>query len=109
MKKSTIKPRKAQPKPKARKGEDSVHEPVRKFSVNLNDNVRFKITPTGWQYIGKVNATDPIALRYPRRFKVDENGFSEAQLWSVMEFFGPAISLGSLPPIETEIYFPNKN
>jgi len=75
--------------------------------VNLNDTVRFKITPTGWQYIGKVNATDPIYSRYPMRFKVDERGFSEAQLWSVMQFFGPAISLGGMPPIETEIYFPN--
>jgi hypothetical protein len=60
MTKPAIKKRKTPPKPKACTGEDSVHEPVRKSSVNLNDNVRFKITPTGWQYIGKVNATDPI-------------------------------------------------
>jgi hypothetical protein len=92
---------------KSPEGEGLGASPVRKSSVNLNDTVRFKITPTGWQYIGKVNATDPIYSRYPMRFKVDERGFSEAQLWSVMQFFGPAISLGGMPPIETEIYFPN--
>lgn len=74
------------------------------LSLNLNDTVRFKITPEGWQYIGRVNATDPVYSRYPMRFRIDEDGWSQGQLWSVMQFFGPAISMGRNPPMETTIH-----
>ena len=72
------------------------------MKFNINDNIRFKITEHGWDYIKDKNKTDPVYKLYPKTFKVDSEGYCIEQLWSVMQFFGEGINMWSLV-IETDI------
>jgi hypothetical protein len=62
---------------------------------NLNDHVRVKLTNYGKELI----ANDPDGA-YP--YSVDEDGWSEFQLWVLMELFGRHCYCGSVKlPFET--------
>lgn len=41
--------------------------------------------------------------------KIDETGWYRDHLWSIMQIFGPHLSLGSVMPFETQIHlFPER-
>jgi hypothetical protein len=72
--------------------------------VNINDTVKVKLNDRGFE-IHK-NMWEPfyntIKTTYVPPFK-DKDGYSTFQLWSLMETYGPHISLGSLAPFDTDI------
>jgi hypothetical protein len=70
---------------------------------NINNNVRFKLTKHGRQYLAKLNRSDKVLYKYPLKFKTDKDGYCRDQLWHLMHIFGPALFLGSNEPIKMEI------
>lgn len=68
---------------------------------NLNYNVKIKITEAGHKHLEKYFGKYGMVYR---KQKVDEYGFTEMQLWDVMQMFGEAIYLGCNPPFETTMY-----
>jgi hypothetical protein len=65
------------------------------MKFNINDKVRIKVTGYGCEIL---EHKDLAWLEKP-----DEDGWSEWQLWVVMETFGPYIHLGREVPFETTI------
>lgn len=83
----------------------------RTLQFNINDTVRVRLTKRGLEIHRKLY--DDLAayyggkLPYPyRRPKRDREGWSEHQLWSLMQDFGPYISMTGEPPFETTIEIP---
>lgn len=80
------------------------------MKLNLNDIVKVKIRPLGHEilesnyryFIGCL--IDKYPYTQPR---VDENGYSEMQLWEVARQFGTYMLNGAELPIETEIIIPD--
>lgn len=77
------------------------------MKFNINHTVKVRLTDKGRQihqdnfyelFGGKPNAIIPY--RPPAE---DKDGWSEWQLWHLMEEFGPHVGLGGLTPFETEI------
>lgn len=65
-------------------------------TININKSVCIKLTDHGKSII-----------RRSQWFSVppeDDDGWSEWQLWCVMEVFGKHITIGSVPPFETDIF-----
>ncbi len=67
---------------------------------NINNIVKVKITDRGvellaFYYLGR--QIDAVPL------KIDENGYSEFQLWELFKIFGEHIHAGCVLPFETEI------
>lgn len=62
-------------------------------SVNLNDRVRIRLNKQGKEI---------LIAAYPNMLA---GNTWDAQLWEVMQVFGPNIHLGFRVPIETEIKF----
>ena len=79
------------------------------MKYNLNYNVKVKITAKGHeilrlnyeQLLGKLTSQYPYEPP-----KIDEDGYSEMQLWEVAHQFGAAMYNGCDAPIETEIILP---
>jgi len=78
------------------------------INFNLNDCVRVKLTDAA---VGILRAdyerlmgrlTDRHPFVEPKR---DADGWTEYQLWGLMQDFGPHIRLGVIPPLETTIQF----
>ncbi len=80
------------------------------MKFNINEKVRVRLTQRGkalhredhakfWAHLG-----DKAPQYIPPR--EDESGWSEWQMWHLMQDFGPHITLGSQPPFETEIEIP---
>ncbi len=67
--------------------------------VNLNNLIRFRLTPTGRDLVEKLNRVDMVFRRAPLRYVPDEEGWCQDDLWRVMQVFGPHM-VGSTPPIE---------
>jgi len=76
---------------------------MQNIKINLNNTVKFKITKDGEKYLANLNSTHNVYKLCPISFKKDSNGYSEAQLWELFQYFGEAIYMGSQLPIETEI------
>lgn len=83
------------------------------MKFNLNDNVLIKLTDRGRQILKERH--DQFVKDFPsisddlkehRPPKEDIQGYSEWQLWVLMETFGPNISIGFNPPFETTIIIP---
>ena len=72
-------------------------------TINLNDQIRFKITKYGEAYLERLNQTSPVYKQYPKTFEKDADGFSTAQIWEIANIFGPEMYNGCNPPIETTI------
>lgn len=75
---------------------------------NINDNVRIKLTNRGKEILCGQHVK--IIRRFPQityEFtlpKEDENGWSEWQLWKLMEAFGDYIGMGTVEyPFELTI------
>lgn len=75
------------------------------IKFNINDDIKFKLTPKGLEIIEKINKTDPTYKRFPKEFIPDEDGYCHEQLWCMMDFWGPYMAHGSSVPFETNIYF----
>ncbi len=74
--------------------------------INMNDTVRVRLNEAGLAILR--NAHDELYTRIgtPRPFvppKVDAEGYSKTQLWSLMQDFGQHIHLGCIVPFETTI------
>lgn len=69
--------------------------------VNLNDEVKFKVTKEGekiWEdYYMKLKVKE-----IPKILK-DRYGFTKMDLWEMAHIFGPSLIMGYLPPIEMNI------
>jgi hypothetical protein len=65
------------------------------MKFNINENVRVRLTESGRRILLESGRSIP---------REDLNGWSEWQLWVLMEAFGPHLHIGVLPtPFETEI------
>lgn len=73
--------------------------------LNINDNVRVKLTPYGRQMHRANYDAMPTATRERYKYSPpdeDESGWSTWQLWDLMREFGTHVGFGMLP-FETEI------
>ena len=64
------------------------------ITININCDVKFKLTPAGEAQLEKVNNTCPAYERYPLEYKKDEHGYCSEQLWHLMSVFGEAFYVG---------------
>lgn len=75
---------------------------------NVNNTVRVKLREPGHRALRKNHERLMQALPEAARWeyvppKTNGDGWSEWQLWNLMQEFGPHISMGFDPPFETEI------
>lgn len=82
-------------------------------NLNINQYVRVKLTDQG-RALHRQNHDEFVAqlpkstsLRYTPPTE-DAEGWSEWQLWHLMQEFGHHMSMGKLPPFETTIQVPVK-
>ena len=78
------------------------------MKFNINDNVRVKLTELGRQALitnhNEIYGSLPVdAIPPVPDVKEDEDGWSEWQLWHLMQELGKHIEFGSNPPFESEI------
>lgn len=74
--------------------------------INLNDEVMVRLKPRGLEILRSNHYAllGPLGERHPFKApEVDEDGWSRFQLWTLMQEFGPHISIGMDVPFETEI------
>jgi hypothetical protein len=69
---------------------------------NINDRVRVKLTDLG-RKIHRENWEPIVAPRAYHPRDEDKDGWSEWQMWELMNMFGPHLANGSPVPFETEI------
>lgn len=67
---------------------------------NINHPVRVKVTERGERVRRAHWLTDGIIATPLKR---DADGWTEMQMWEVMQTFGGAMIMGMSPPFETEI------
>lgn len=83
------------------------------ISINVNETVWVKLTKTGEQFLKRqhdIASRDPQTITKPFKLpKTDDDGYSQWQLWSLMETFGGAFNLAIEPPFDTTIYFESPN
>ncbi|MGL4754058.1 MAG: hypothetical protein ACRCXB_16935 [Aeromonadaceae bacterium] len=82
--------------------------------MNINESVTIKLNETGMEILRAEHADLKSAFPYLHDFveiESDEDGLypKKMQLWSVMQTFGPYISLGANPPFSTEIDIPDSD
>lgn len=75
--------------------------------TNLNYAVKVKLNDDGIDILRKNHEVlySHIGLldSHPFSVKLDEEGYYRVQLWTLMQDFGPYISLGRIPPFDTDI------
>lgn len=81
--------------------------PIQAIRFNINEYFRVKLTPRG-KAIHRaehdaLNARFPSANLEYHEPEEDSDGWSKWQAWSLMQTFGPHISMGFDPPFETTI------
>ena len=76
------------------------------MKFNINDYVRVKLTDLGryiyyhqYDELNKIYGKQVCEPSYPK----EVDGWYRAQLWSIMELFGPHIGMGKLNVFETII------
>lgn len=79
-------------------------------SLNLNDYVWVKLTDKGRAMLTELDARWSTLfassfgrLAVAQKQEADFDGWSQWQLWVLIETFGQAIHMGSEPPFETTI------
>ena len=67
-----------------------------KVNININNSVKFKLTPEGEAFIKKLNTTNPIYMRFPIFTAIDKDieGYFRTELWCFMNIFGPKMIMG---------------
>jgi len=76
------------------------------MKININQFVKVKLNEYGLFILEEQHKQLREIVPSLGDFKkpeVDENGFTEFQLWYLMRTFGPYINLGSTPPFEITI------
>lgn len=73
---------------------------------NINQYVRVKLTPFGRRIHLFTYTQLPDKYTPP---KEDEAGYSEWQLWNLMQIFGPYIKLGGEQPFDADILIDTKS
>ena len=80
---------------------DKIHIPF-----NINEKIRLKLNDKGReihrQHYEAISKRLSIEYTGP---EVDADGWSEMQLWEVMELFGPHIHMGCVVPFEATVEF----
>jgi hypothetical protein len=71
------------------------------MKFNINDDVKVKLTPVGFEIHRKYWAPYTSNDYIPPR--VDDEGYSTFQLWDLMVIFGSHIHMWGNNPFETEI------
>lgn len=73
-----------------------------KATVNLNDKVRFRLTPAGMDCIRQYDATlndtaKPVGYCFDwfKAHKPDPEGYFSCQLWCLLQMIGPGIAMGT--------------
>ena len=81
------------------------------ISFNLNESVRVRLTDHGkrlyrqdWERKFKPYVAQGLQVTYHPP-KEDAEGWSEWQLWHLMQEFGPHLHLGCNPPFDLTIQF----
>lgn len=79
------------------------------MKFNVNDSVKVKLTEAGLEELRRQH--DELYKRVPlvgqyRAPKVDAEGYSEFQLWYLMQHFGHLFHLGAYLPFDPEIEIP---
>lgn len=70
--------------------------------INLNDKIKFKITPTGESYLNYLATHDPVYITCGRpKFDDCGDGYFETQLWNFANIFGQRMYMGGGVPVET--------
>lgn len=81
------------------------------MKFNVNNKVRVRLNDYGRQLHREDHAKfwAHIGEKAPEYRPPDENadGWSEWQLWALMQDFGPHMGLGMVVPFDTEIEVPN--
>lgn len=71
------------------------------YSLNMNYSVKVKLNDKGkdiyYHRYDKYNRPELFTPRFP---KVDKDGFSEFQLWHLMEIYGEYMKMGCETPFE---------
>lgn len=81
---------------------------VTKRVFNINDYVWVKLTDKGRQIFKDHYKGFPSGLQLPQ-IKEDADGYSEWQLWYLMQIFGEHIAMGCPSPFLMEVLFDEKN
>jgi hypothetical protein len=80
-------------------------------TFNTNHTVRVKLTPIGRAELERQH--EELRKSFPKlgpwTFRVDDEGYTEFQLWSLMEQLGHLCHLGMQTPFETDIQLSKKD
>jgi len=82
------------------------------ITFDINENVAVRLTDYGREIHKKDHEDFWKETGYTMRYHApveDEEGWSQWQLWSLMNKFGPYIMMGSPPVFETTIRIENKS
>lgn len=75
--------------------------------ININDHVKVKLTDFGkdiyFHQYDDLNEKQGKTIIEPHYPKVDEDGYTDFQLWSLMELYGEHIHMAGKLPFETTI------
>ena len=80
------------------------------IKFNINDHVKVKLTDLGkdiylhqYDRINKVYSNYSKTILTPSNPKVDKDGYTDFQLWELMQLYGQHLHMGTKLPFETEI------
>jgi len=73
------------------------------IKFNINQTVCVKLTSHGKQILKDIDASRNLPARYTKMPNESLLGYSEWQLWDLMQTFGPHVGLGLPEPFETAI------
>lgn len=76
------------------------------MKLNINDTVKVKLTPYGLELYRKYWL--PYCKFGCTPTKQDINGYTEFQLWDLMNIFGSSLYLGCKLPFDTTIEIPEE-
>ena len=65
--------------------------------VNLNDEIKVKLTDFGKQIYYK------YCEDFPTKLKIDSKGYTKFQIWVFMHIFGEYLYNGCVAPCETDV------
>lgn len=88
---------------------DTIPHAGERTDLNINETVQVKLTFEGIRILKERH--EDLRHRVPsisewRVPRTDKDGWSEFQLWSLMQIFGPHITMGGPNPFETTIQVP---
>ena len=69
---------------------------------NVNNFVKVKLTSSGFNYYKHLK-------NVPELQEPDKDGYTEFQLWELIQYFGDAVYLSCNPPFETQIILIESN